>query len=352
MTWQKDGSVSTAYLVHMVGFCKIAATTRDWILDFPQSSASTSKLTRNIIQSQLIEWYLSVPDQLRLHGQQDSWDPAVEGRGKYKLRLMLYLRANQMRTAIYRASSLQFGLSTFGHAEVNSMVDIARDTIRILAGLANAPDLHHARDKTFKHFIETAISSLLSVMSLTGSLCSASYLPDIALALEVIQQLSVKSPPSMSLQGNQESLQKVTNNTEAPSRLGYHVPAASATIKTHQGGGRETGNRGQTSTGKEPCQDLLRNFETRINGLRSEFESTSVDELGLATPSSSSYMSTETAEPHIDCQSLNSCFREAFTQEIPCRMPPSQNPPFSLTNPVVSVFDFAIPHDLSSAEFV
>ncbi|KAH6870988.1 hypothetical protein B0T10DRAFT_375332, partial [Thelonectria olida] len=209
-----DGSIVSGNLSRMVEFYKIVAAIRRWILGFPISSPTTAKSTHDLLQSQLSQWYEDLPDNLRLDKHRDNSEvPANGNRGEHKLRLMLYLRANQMRTAIYRAFAIQFGLHSLGCTGIGDMVDISRDTIRVLAGLVHSP-AHHTRDTSFSHFFDTALSSLLLAMCLTGSLRSISSSP-ITPALGAIRHLSTQSPTRTGQRDKWKNLQYAMNDIEA-----------------------------------------------------------------------------------------------------------------------------------------
>ncbi|KAF7558191.1 hypothetical protein G7Z17_g120 [Cylindrodendrum hubeiense] len=167
--WPKDDSLSCAYLKSMVSYGSVASDVRKSILDASLSLPATSASTRDLLNFRVVRWQKNLPARLQFRGVDDGFDAAKESRGEYKLRLMLHLRANQMRTVIHRKSTVQSEPGSFDPSSINDMVEIAQDTIRILVGLARTTDIYHAQHRTFNHFLETALSSLLLIMCCAGA---------------------------------------------------------------------------------------------------------------------------------------------------------------------------------------
>ncbi|KAF5571325.1 fungal specific transcription factor factor domain-containing protein [Fusarium pseudoanthophilum] len=104
-----ESSHSLAYLKEMVSFCGIASDVRSFFLGTLASRFQGSSSNQDYLQFRVLQWQQSLPLRLKFRGTEDKFDVTTEKRGDYKLRLMLYLRANQMRTIILRKAASRFG---------------------------------------------------------------------------------------------------------------------------------------------------------------------------------------------------------------------------------------------------
>ncbi|KAH7010211.1 fungal-specific transcription factor [Ilyonectria destructans] len=225
-----DDSLSSAYLKSMVAYGSVASEVRKCILDASLSLPATSASVRDLLNFRVVRWQKNLPARLQFGGVDDKFDSTRESRGEYKLRLMLYLRANQMRTVIHRKSTVQSEPGSFDPSSINDMVEIAQDTIRILVGLARTTDIYHAQHRTFNHFLETALSSLLLIMCCSGSEQSVLCLQDVVAAMELVRQLSAQSPISRRLGDKLQGIQDVVDNIQSQGQdLPHYVnPSASS----------------------------------------------------------------------------------------------------------------------------
>jgi hypothetical protein len=214
----------------MVLFCGIAAEVRALFLNNPATCRSTLDAARDLVHFRIVQWQQNIPERLQFRGIQDRFDHTKEKRGDYKLRLMLYLRANLMRTIILRKSATRFGLSQLDDTSAQNMAQIAHDTIRVLSLLVQDTDIYHAQHKTFNHFLETALSALLLVMCSgndsnghgpgagisLGPAKTTSYLRSIVEATELVQKLATCSPITRRLRDKLQGIQKFIDAMMVP----------------------------------------------------------------------------------------------------------------------------------------
>ncbi|CAK7210602.1 hypothetical protein SBRCBS47491_000828 [Sporothrix bragantina] len=211
-------SMSTAYLKSMVDYCRISSEVRKLIL-LPAAPPAPYALTatRDFLDFRVVQWQKNLPPSLVFRGVGDTFDPVREARGDYRLRLILYLRGSQMRTVIHRKSGLAASgpSSAFDQSSANTLAAVAQDTIRILVALARDTDIYHAQHKTFNHFLETALTSLLLSAGTAPSRPFMSYLPDIVDAMSLVQRLSTHSPITKALAMRLRGIQDVVNAFQA-----------------------------------------------------------------------------------------------------------------------------------------
>lgn len=175
----------------MVSYCRIAAEVRDSALRMPSPNHAKDS-ARDLLDFKIGEWRRNLPECLQFHPKMD-FDPLEGIRGQYRLRLLLYLRANQMSIVIHRKSALRSGNDAIDTSSVNAMVQIAQDTIRVLVKLTQGSNIYHAQQKTFNHFLESALSALLLVTCRSKVLGDRTCTGEVQLALDIIEKLSTSS---------------------------------------------------------------------------------------------------------------------------------------------------------------
>ncbi|KAJ4245820.1 hypothetical protein NW762_013944 [Fusarium torreyae] len=218
-----DSNHSLAYLKEMVSFCSIASDVRSFFLGTLASRLQDSGSTQDYLQFRVIQWQQNLPHRLRFNGINDKLDVATEKRGDYKLRLMLYLRANQMRTIILRKAASHFGSNNIDTSNFQVMIQVARDSIQVLARLAKETDIYNAQHKTFNHFLETALSSLLLVTCYASPDQSKSCLEDVVTGTQLVHRLAKQSLITRRLRDKLQSIRKATDELRSQRATGNMV---------------------------------------------------------------------------------------------------------------------------------
>ncbi|PCD39304.1 hypothetical protein FGRA07_00575 [Fusarium graminearum] len=217
-----DGSISSAYLHQMISYCGIASDVRKSLLS-PSPSAASSTSTRDFLEFRVLQWQQNLPERLRFQGPQDIFDSSKETRGEYRLRLLLYLRANQMRIVIHRKFATRSEMDPLGPLSTRTMIEVAQATIHVLLAVARETDIYYAQHKTFNHFLETALSSLLLVMCSPEASNYSSCLTDVFMAMEFIGQLAKRSPISEKLKNKLQGIQQLIFEANGQSLRPSHV---------------------------------------------------------------------------------------------------------------------------------
>lgn len=248
----QDDSLSSTYLRQMIEYSIISAEVRRSILQpstSPSATVTALAATRNLLDFQVTQFQKNIPKRLQFLGLQDKFDPVREKRGEYRLRLVLYLRCNQMRIVIHRKSAMSLTGGGFDTSTTNVLAETSQDTIRILIALARETDIYHAQQRTFNHFLETALASLLLLLCYAEAEYRVGYLPDVLAAMELVQHLSVHSPVTRALKQKLHRVQhmiksfRVSNHTSAQQspRSGSVVPV-----------GDHSGDAGLHRNGSQP----------------------------------------------------------------------------------------------------
>ncbi|EHK18594.1 uncharacterized protein TRIVIDRAFT_194307 [Trichoderma virens Gv29-8] len=229
-----NDSPSSSYVMSMVSYCRISSDVRKWLLE--PISGSASDMTRDFLDFRVVQWKRNLPTKLQ-YDSSKKYDAARVDRGEYRIRLLLYLRANQMRIIIHRTSANRLASNNLDPSTVNVLAEVSHDTIRTLVRLADETDIYHAQHKTYNHFLESALSSMLLVLgSINDDANRASCLQDAFDAVELIQRLSLTSPVSQRL------LERLRNIHEAMDS--FRARGSRATSQMRDVGERDQQQRG------------------------------------------------------------------------------------------------------------
>ncbi|KAF0645869.1 hypothetical protein FPSE5266_03832 [Fusarium pseudograminearum] len=229
-----DGSISSAYLHQMISYCGIASDVRKSLLS-PSPSAASSTSTRDFLEFRVLQWQQNLPERLRFQGPQDIFDSSKETRGEYRLRLLLYLRANQMRIVIHRKFATRSEMDPLGPSSTRTMIGVAQATIHVLLAVARETDIYYAQHKTFNHFLETALSSLLLVLCSPEASNHSSCLTDVFMAMEFIGQLAKRSPISEKLKNKLQGIQQLIFEANGQSLRPLHAQKLARDTATSEG---------------------------------------------------------------------------------------------------------------------
>ncbi|KAJ5570406.1 uncharacterized protein N7459_009836 [Penicillium hispanicum] len=199
---------SQPYLRCMISYNRISS--KIWYSGL--GSEGTTDIRRDEIgylDYQVLQWYKQVPDELkfRLIESPEIGDSA--SRGMRRLRVLLYLRMNQLRILIYRpvlhsAASI---LEDRGHAQ--RVVGVAKDTVRVLTQLNQRSDIYRTQQITFNYFLVAALAVLFLAVCHAPSHFNRSVRDEFYMALDLINGFSTKSYVSKRLWKTIKGLRKI-----------------------------------------------------------------------------------------------------------------------------------------------
>lgn len=173
-----------------------------------EGSTDVNREEIGFLDYQVCQWYKNIPESMKLSVDSPGNDN-TGNRGLQRLRVILYLRMNHLRILIYRpvlhsASSI---VENQGHAR--TVVDIARDTIRILARLNQTSDIYRTQQITFNWFLVAALAVLFLAVCHAPGEFSREVRDEFYLALDLINGFSAHSYISMRLWNSIKGLRKI-----------------------------------------------------------------------------------------------------------------------------------------------
>lgn len=177
---------------------------------------------------QVLQWYKQVPDELKFYPVESPKNGETASRGMRRLRVLLYLRMNQLRILIYRpvlhsAASI---LEDRSHAQ--TVVDIAKDTVRVLTRLNQMSDIYRTQQITFNYFLVAALAVLFLAVCHAPSDFNRQVRDEFYMALDLINGFSTKSYVSKRLWKTIKGLRKIGEKLGVLASTDPHSTAAVA----------------------------------------------------------------------------------------------------------------------------
>lgn len=186
----KDASLP--YLKCMVSYNRIGS--KIWYSGL--GSEGTTDIRRDEIgylDYQILQWYKNVPDALKFYPFDSPKHGESASRGLRRLRVLLYLRMNQLRILIYRPvlhSSASI-VEDRGHAQ--TVVDVAKDTVRVLTRLNQTSDIYRTQQICFNYFLVAALAVLFLAVCHAPTEFNRQVRDEFYMALDLINGFSTKS---------------------------------------------------------------------------------------------------------------------------------------------------------------
>lgn len=184
---------STPYLMSMVTYSNIGSKVWKSVANVDGASNSIRKEDIGYLDYQILQWHRSIPESLKFVHPETGRKPEPSSRGIHRLRVALYLRANQMRILIYRpvlhtATSI---MENMDHAQ--AVVNVAKDTIRILTHTNQTSDIYRTQQVMFNYFLISALAVLFLAVSHAPAQFSSQCRDEFYMALDLVRGLSANS---------------------------------------------------------------------------------------------------------------------------------------------------------------
>lgn len=196
------------YLTAMLDYCGIGS--KVWrsvgasLAPFNPASIVFDAEELDHLDHEVIQWHRGVQPSLRFeHQSQPGRVSTLVGpplsRAVHRLRIVLYLRANQMRIFLYRMV-LHSAASTGQHSDqAHTVVSVAKDTIRVLAHVDQTTDLYRTQQVLFNPFLLSALAVLLLTVSHEGSSFADGVREEFYMAVDLVRRFSKDSSVSKRL---------------------------------------------------------------------------------------------------------------------------------------------------------
>ena len=186
------------YLSAMIQYSALGAKVwRSIVTPSSQSSADAPMNTEEMgyLDYQVIQWHRNIPVHLRFEhpSQAGSLSTPIgppPSRAGHRLRILLYIRANQMRIHIYRAVLHSATSIVEHHDQAQTVVDVAKDTIRVLTHINQTSDLYRTQQVLFNAFLTSALAVLFLAVAHTPAVFAGIVREEFYMALELVRGFS------------------------------------------------------------------------------------------------------------------------------------------------------------------
>lgn len=183
------------YLMAMIAYCaigsKVWATVGGAETSNGPTAAGPSKEQIGYLDYQVVRWHQGIPEHLRFnHPQNNRPETGHVSRGLARLRVVLYLRANTMRIHIYRPVLHSATSIMNNQQQAQTVVDVAKDTIRVLTHINQTSDMYRTSQVMFNAFLTSALAVLFLAVSHTPALFAESVREEFYMGLDLIRGFS------------------------------------------------------------------------------------------------------------------------------------------------------------------
>jgi hypothetical protein len=214
----------------MIAYSRIGSKVWRSICSFSPAPTSLNAEDVDYLDYQILQWQKSIPSELQLP---TASSPQAASRTVHRLQILIYLRANQMRILIYRpvlhtASSIQENISY-----ATRVVELAKDTIRVLTHLNQTTDIYRAQQVCFNYFLISALAVIFLASCHAPIHFSAICRDEFYMALDLVKGFSNKSFVSKRLWRTIKGLKEVGPKlglSQDSNNLGPEDPHSSAAL--------------------------------------------------------------------------------------------------------------------------
>ena len=265
----------------MIAYSRISSQVWRSTTKFEGPDTEINKDNIAFLDYQIEQWHNSIPESLRVHQIDNAISNNPFSRGQRRLQVILALRTNQMRVLIYRPVLLSATniMENRGYAQI--VVDVAKDTIKVLTRLNETTDIYRTQQVCFNYFLVSALAVLFLAVAHAPVEFSRQVRDEFYMALDLIKGFSTKSYISKRLWKMIKGLKEVGPKLGVISRQALSDPddahssaaVAMAGLAGHQVDQMATFNSAQqpSSLGSSPqdgqqMKDELTNLFEAANG--------------------------------------------------------------------------------------
>ncbi|KXH48786.1 fungal specific transcription factor [Colletotrichum salicis] len=146
------------YLRCLIGYGRLCSKAWDALPPFSAPSQSIPKDTVAFLDFTAQNWLKSIPPDLQLRHPQHGSIQTAQPRSIRRLRALLYLRANHIRTLIHRHHVISSASIEADVEKARLVVDIAIDSISVLVHLSETSDIYERQQSAFNYFLLSSLA--------------------------------------------------------------------------------------------------------------------------------------------------------------------------------------------------
>ena len=183
----------------MIPYTRISTKVWYTVTNFQGAEAKLDDGEMQYLDSHLVHWHKSLPEGLRYRASYNDISSGGFSKNQLRLQVVLYLRANQMRIFLFRPILHSATSIVENRRYAQTVVDIAKDTIRVLTQLDQASDIYSTQQVCFNCFINSALAVLFLAVAHAPAEFSRQVRDEFYMSLELVKRFSTKSYVSQRL---------------------------------------------------------------------------------------------------------------------------------------------------------
>lgn len=177
----------------MIPYTRISTKVWYTVTSFQGVETKSNDATIQSLDNQLLYWQKSLPEELWYKADYNTLDSGPFSKSQRRVQVVLYLRANQMRIFLYRPILHSATSIMENPTYAQTVVDIAKDTVRVLTQLNQASDIYRTQQVCFNYFIVSALAVLLLAVSHAPADFSRQVRDEFYMTLDLVRGFSTKS---------------------------------------------------------------------------------------------------------------------------------------------------------------
>lgn len=174
----------------MISYSRISSKVWCSVSNIEGSRSEIKKDNIGYLDYQILEWQKRTPESLRFYPSKST---DLTNRGQRRLQLLIYLRTNQLRILIYRPVLHSATSIMENRHYAQKVVEIAKDTIRVLSRINLTSDIYRTQQACFNYFLVSALAVLFLAVSHTPIEFNRQVRDEFYMALDLIKGFSTKS---------------------------------------------------------------------------------------------------------------------------------------------------------------
>ncbi|KAL1591759.1 hypothetical protein SLS60_011758 [Paraconiothyrium brasiliense] len=234
------------YLEGMIAYARLCSRVWEALPPYGSASHAIPKETEDYLEFITSNWLDSIPQELQLRHPRLGLALKCQPRLLHRLRTLIYLRGNYLRTLIHRHHVLSPNNINADMASARLVVDIAQDSIQVLVHLNDTSDIHARQQSVYHYYLLSALAViLLAVCHAPSKFAEASRGPFVS-AIDLVKEFSRHGTSSRRLMktirgilpfakslGLHEEAEVPTNEAETSTSTNLHLYPDTATETTN-----------------------------------------------------------------------------------------------------------------------
>lgn len=193
-----DLAQESPYLRAMIPYNQISS--KIWHSGFGYEGLTDAKRDKiDFLDYQVLQWYKHLPENLKLYTNDSPSNEEANSRALQRWRFLLYLRMNQLRIFIYRPVLHTPASIVENHAHAQTVIDIAKDSIRVITQLDQTSDVYRSQQVCWNFFLVAAITVLFLAVCHAPAEFGSQVRDEFYMAVDLVNGFSMKSHISQRL---------------------------------------------------------------------------------------------------------------------------------------------------------